>query len=169
MKIKSDLSAVGAYYAGIFGKMWNETSVGEEEAKAEYSRSLYICTTEKESLDWLVRTFEVEVYGEIECLVCIVDYFKDSMIRLPYIEEVVDRAIRKAASENGTQAIRVRYFVIEANERDTITRIEDQYNQTQSFRLLSRKTRKKVKQVLNVFRHEKNKMEVKSYANSSLV
>ena len=170
MGIKSDSSSVGLYYEGILRKLSDEMSTKKKEGEQSFqSRNLYLCTTEKESIEWLTRVLEEEYRNERGTLICIVDYYKDSMIHLRYLEEIIHRTLKKKTLLAGQKAEAVRIFIIEANERDSIIRIEDQYNESYSYRLLSRNTKKSLKKIMDCYQEEEKKMEVKPYANSSLV
>ncbi|MBN2220975.1 MAG: hypothetical protein JW708_02135 [Vallitaleaceae bacterium] len=170
MGIKSDSSSVGLYYEGILRKLSDEMSkkrkVGEQRTQ---TRNLYLCTTEKESIQWLTCALEDEYRNERETMICIVDYYKDSMIHLRYLEEIIHRTLKKKTLVAGQKEEVLRIFTIEANEKDSIIRIEDQYNESYSYRLLSRNTKKSLKKIMDYYQEEEKNVEVKSYANSSLV
>lgn len=170
MGIKSDLSSVGIYYEGILRKLSDEmyTKRKDGEQKSQ-SRNLYLCTTEKESIQWLTRVLEEEYRNERDTMICIVDYYKDSMIHLRYLEEIIHRTLKNKSLLSGQKVEAIRIFTIEANEKDCIIRIEDQYNESYSYRLLSRNTKKSLKKIMDCYQEEEKNVEVKSYANSSLV
>ena len=170
MGIKSDSSSVGLYYEGIVRKLSDEMG-GKRKEGVEMAKSpcIYLCTTEKASIQWLTRVLEDEYRQDRDTIICILDYYKDSMIHLRYLEEIIHRTLKKKVLAPGQKQESIRILTIEANERDSIIRIEDQYNESYSFRLLSRKTKKALKKIMDCYQEEEKIMEVKPYANSSLV
>ena len=121
-------------------------SLKKNESKKEASQvNEYITiigTTRKESIDFIANVISQKQssgFAIDQILIVILDYFKDSMIRSKYIKGKLLRG-------NKTKLLPV-YIFVEFNELDKIIQIEDEYNQSFSYKGLSRHYKKQLQLV----------------------
>lgn len=121
----------------------NKKNLSNEGIKAkEYI--IIIGTTRKESIDYIsgvINQKQSSGFDLNQIVIVIVDYFKDSMIRSKYIKGKILRG-------NKTKSSPI-YVVVEFNELDQIIQIEDEYNQSFSYKELSRHYKKQLQVVYN--------------------
>jgi len=133
-----------------------------------------IGTTRKESIDYISEVINQKQNSGFDInqiVIVIVDYFKDSMIRSKYIKGKILRG-------NKTKSSPI-YVFVEFNELDQIIQIEDDYNQSFSYKELSRHYKKQL-QVVYDYGNPGSKKAVKNslkphekggndFANSTMV
>jgi Zn/Cd-binding protein ZinT len=155
-----------------FNKDKKNSSIEVIKAK-EYI--IIIGTTRKESIDYIsdvINQKQNSGFDIEQIVIVIVDYFKDSMIRSKYIKGNILRG-------NKTKSSPI-YIFVEFNELDQIIQIEDEYNQSFSYKELSRHYKKQLQVVLNYSNLESNTMAVNNnskphkkgghdFANSTMV
>ncbi len=122
---------------------------------------LLVGTTSIESQDWIksqLREISKVHDGDFNnMIVVIVDYFKDSMIHKKYIS---NRMLKGIKVNNNPKII-----CIDFTETDHILSIEDEYNNTFSYRLLSRYYKRQLRQICHTLKDEQSK-DIKKKAES---
>jgi len=134
---------------------------------------IYISSTNKKSLDWLKSEMvsvseKAKANQSIEII--LVDYYKDSMIQHKYIKSHALKGLKMNPPPH--------FVFVEFNEFDTITQIEDAYNECFRYKKLSKSFKKNLEKVGNINKLKSETIDVKKKsvtqggeedANSSLV
>ena len=112
--------------------------IREKKEKQLEEQVFYAITTRKASLEWLNNHIGT-MPQEKKITIIVLEYFKDSSITSEYIKAYLDRG--KSTKKS------VEIISIEFREHDYIVQLEDEYNQSFSYKSLSRYYRKKIQHI----------------------